>query len=448
MIANKGDILYFIGIGGIGMSALARYFLALGAQIHGYDKTPTPLTESLQREGMQIHFDDRPELIPSETKFVIYTPAVPATLNEFRTLKNSGKPMMKRAEVLGAISKAMPTIAVAGTHGKTTVSSMIAHILQHSGIPLTAFIGGIANNFGSNLVLNSNSQWLVVEADEYDRSFLHLMPQIAVITSMDPDHLDIYGSQEQMELTYRNFAARVPAQGRLIHRQGLPVNNTEAACITFSVNSDADFTAHNIRVEDDRFFFDMKFNGGSHPANIRIPGHHNVLNALAAAAVCMVAGVSPEAISSALSVYTGVWRRFDIIVNKPDFLYIDDYAHHPEELKAAIITARSLRPGKHLTGIFQPHLFSRTRDFMDGFAQSLSMLDELILLDIYPARELPIEGVSSQILLEKVSLRNKRLLSMEEAMDYLKEHPTEVLMTLGAGDIDRMVAPLKKIFEG
>lgn len=447
MIAEKGDILYFIGIGGIGMSALARYFHSLGAQIHGYDKTPTPLTESLQNEGMQIHFDDRPELIPANTRLAIYTPAVPATLNEFRTLKASGRPMMKRAEVLGAISKTMPTIAVAGTHGKTTVSSMIAHILHHSGIPITAFIGGIANNFGSNLVLHPNSQWLVVEADEYDRSFLHLIPQIAVITSMDPDHLDIYGSQEQMELTYRDFAAQVPTQGRLIHRQGLPVNNPEAACITFAANSNADFTAHNIHVKDDRFFFDMKFDGVSYPTNIRIPGHHNVLNALAAAAVCVEAGIAPEAITTALSAYTGVWRRFDIIVNKPDMLYIDDYAHHPEELTAAIRTARLLRPGKHLTGIFQPHLFSRTRDFMDGFARSLSMLDELILLDIYPARELPIEGVSSKILLEKVSLRNKRLLSMDETMNYLKEHPTEVLMTLGAGDIDRLVAPLKKLFE-
>jgi UDP-N-acetylmuramate--alanine ligase len=447
MIAGKGDILYFLGIGGIGMSALARYFQSLGAQIHGYDKTPTWLTESLQAEGMTIHFDDRPDLIPDNTKLVIYTPAVPDTLHEFKALKGSGKLMMKRAEVLGAISRTLPTIAIAGTHGKTTVSSMIAHILQAAGISCTAFIGGISNNFGSNLVLHSNSQWLVVEADEYDRSFLQLSPQITVITSMDPDHLDIYGSREQMEHTYHSFAAGTPKHGRLIFKKELHLKANGIPTSTFSLSAEADLTAKNLHLADDKFFFDLKLNHGSYPTNIQVPGNHNVLNALAASAACIAAGIEPSVIAAVLPEYRGVKRRFDIIVKKPDFLYIDDYAHHPEELKAAIGTARALRPGKHLTGIFQPHLFSRTRDFMEGFAQSLSMLDELILLDIYPAREQPIKGISSEKLLEKVSLDKKILLSMEEAITYLQAHPTDVLMTLGAGDIDRMVEPIKTIFD-
>ncbi|MCE1202405.1 MAG: UDP-N-acetylmuramate--L-alanine ligase [Bacteroidia bacterium] len=448
MNIGKGDIVYFLGIGGIGMSALARYFKAAGAEIYGYDKTPTALTESLEQEGMHIHYDDRPDLIPAKIALIVYTPAVPKTLKEFGFLSASGRPMMKRAEVLGAISRTIPTIAVAGTHGKTTVSSMIAHILKEAGVSFTAFIGGIANNFGSNLVLNPSSEWLVVEADEYDRSFLQLHPQISVVTSMDPDHLDIYGSREAMEDTYRSFAAKIKQEGTLIHRLGLPLEKTKTDTLTFALEKVADFSAHDIRVENDCFEFSMQTPDGIYTTHIVVPGHHNVLNALAATAACYAAGVEPLATAEALPRYKGVWRRFDIIVRRPDFIYIDDYAHHPEELRAAITTARKLRPGKHLTGIFQPHLYSRTRDFMDGFAQSLALVDRLILLDIYPARELPIDGISSSKLLDKVALKDKMLLSMDEAIDFVRTHPTDVLMTLGAGDIDRMVAPLKIMFEG
>lgn len=447
MNPGKGDILYFLGIGGIGMSALARYFQWTGASIYGYDKTPSPITDSLMREGMHIHFDDRPDLIPAKTTMVIYTPAIPSTLKEFITLKASGIPMMKRAEVLGSISRSMPTIAVAGTHGKTTVSSMIAHIIHEAGIPITAFIGGIANNFGSNLVLNKQSQWLVVEADEYDRSFLHLKPQLAVITSMDPDHLDIYGSKESMVETYSRFAATVPKEGKLIIRKGLEVGVEETGLMTFTIAEDADFSVGDIRVLDDKFYFTVHTPAGSFDTSLGMPGNHNILNALAATAACMQAGIEPAVIARALPKFKGVWRRFDIIINRPGMLYIDDYAHHPEELKAAINTVRSLRPQKNITGIFQPHLYSRTRDFMDDFAQSLALLDQLILLDIYPAREQPIEGVSSAVLLEKVPIRNKMLLNMEQTINYLRQHPSEVVMTLGAGDIDRLVAPLKKMLE-
>ena len=447
MNIGKGDIVYFLGIGGIGMSALARYFQCFGAEIHGYDKTATALTDSLQSEGMQIHFDDRPDLIPAKTSLIVYTPAVPKTLKEFQVLSASGKPMMKRAEVLGSISRIMPTIAVAGTHGKTSVSSMIAHILHQAGVPFTAFIGGIANNFHSNLVLHPHSRWLVVEADEYDRSFLHLRPHIAVVTSMDPDHLDIYGNHENMVANYRSFAGNVIGNGHLILRHGLQITHDKARCQFFAIGKEADFTAEDIQIENDRYRFTMHTPAGTYPASLSSPGQHNVLNALAAAAACMAAGIEASTIAAALTTYKGVRRRFDIIINYPDFLYIDDYAHHPEELKAAIGTARSIRPGKHLTGIFQPHLYSRTRDFMDGFAESLSMLDRLILLDIYPARELPIDGISSAGLLEKVRLNDKILLTMDEALSFLKNNPTEVLMTLGAGDIDRMVLPLKSMFE-
>ncbi|MBK9291359.1 MAG: UDP-N-acetylmuramate--L-alanine ligase [Bacteroidetes bacterium] len=446
MQIEKGDKLYFLGIGGIGMSALARYFHAAGAEIHGYDKTRSIITESLENEGMVIHYTDSPELIPEDLRLAVYTPAIPKDLTEYQTLLQSGKPLMKRAEVLGTISRNIPTIAVAGTHGKTTVSSMIAHLLAQAGKPFTAFIGGIANNFRSNLVIQPNSQWLVVEADEYDRSFLQLKPHIAIVNSMDADHLDIYGSPEEMQETYRLFASSAGQGGKLIYRRGLPLSSISENSQVFALDEPADFSAQNIRVEKELFRFTIKTPAGDFETALGMPGHHNVLNALAATAACMTAGISPETIAAALPAYKGVWRRFDIIINRPDFLYVDDYAHHPEELRAAIETARNLRPCRHLTGIFQPHLFSRTRDFMDGFARSLALLDRLILLDIYPARELPIEGISSEVLLRKVPMKDKILLSPNEAIAFVKTHPTDVLMTLGAGDIDRMVEPLRKLF--
>ncbi|MCX6274879.1 MAG: UDP-N-acetylmuramate--L-alanine ligase [Bacteroidetes bacterium] len=449
---DKLKSVYFIGIGGIGMSAIARYFHAHGKKVSGYDKTPTQLTDELIQEGIEVRFvDDATEIrnrnLETGSCLVVYTPAVPKDHLELNYFLQNGFTVMKRSQVLGLITANHFTIAVAGTHGKTTTSSMIAHILKSSGVNCTAFLGGISKNYNSNLILPedaSKKSVVVVEADEYDRSFLTLHPDIAVITSMDADHLDIYGDQNYMEDSYRMFAKQIKNNGVLISRSGLPVGNIDAVQKQYSLSEKVDFSASDIQIKNHQYYF----NWHNHVSSIEnlatlMPGRHNVENVIAAIAVAREIKISHEKIAEAVHSYSGVRRRFDYQVKTDELVYIDDYAHHPEELRACISSVRELYPGRTITGIFQPHLFTRTRDFADGFAKSLSLLDELILLDIYPARELPIEGVTSELILNKVSIPNKALCRKEGVMVELKARKVEVLLTLGAGDIDQLVEPIR-----
>ncbi|QXV67117.1 UDP-N-acetylmuramate--L-alanine ligase [Mucilaginibacter sp. 21P] len=449
MELNNIKRVYLIGIGGIGMSGLARYFYHLGCVVCGYDKTHTSLTEALHNEGICIVYEDLKDSIPmsfqspDEGTLIIYTPAIPkdsAILNYFR---ESGFELYKRSQVLGIISKGMFTIAVAGTHGKTTTSCMIAHILKDSGKDCSAFLGGISSNYQTNVLYGQNDI-VVVEADEYDRSFLTLHPNIAIITSMDADHLDIYGDHSKLEESFLLFASQLKQGGTLIYRQGLPLNNG----FTYAMNDNAQAMATNVRIEEGSFFFDFNDGKVSIP-NIRmgIAGLHNVENATAAIEAALHVDVDPDAIREALGSFKGVKRRFEYIIKTSETIFIDDYAHHPEELRAAISSVRKLYPEKKLTVIFQPHLFTRTRDFADGFAEVLSMADETILLDIYPARELPIEGVTSEMILNKMTLANKRKLGKQECIDTIRNEKPELLLTVGAGDIDAMVQPLKSALE-
>jgi UDP-N-acetylmuramate--alanine ligase len=437
--------VYLVGIGGIGMSGLARYFHHLGCIVCGYDKTSTELTTELKNEGIQIIFDDNEEWIPmsfrhpDEGTLVIFTPAIPKDSNVLNFFQKRGFELFKRSQVLGLISKGKFTVAIAGTHGKTTTSTMVAHILKDSGMDCSAFLGGIASNYNSNVLYGKNDI-VVVEADEYDRSFLTLYPNIAVITSMDADHLDIYGDHAHLTDSFKLFASQIKEGGVLIHKQGLPLDTG----FTYSIKDAADAVATNIRIENGSFYFDFK-NSDTDIKDIQlgIPGFHNVENATAAIEATLRLGVSADAVKSALASFRGVHRRFEYIVKNDNHIYIDDYAHHPEELRAAITSVKKLYPNKKLVTIFQPHLFTRTRDFVDGFAEVLDMTDELILLDIYPARELPIEGVDSNMILSRMKLANKQILSKQAAIDLIKNEQPELLLTVGAGDIDQLVEPLK-----
>ncbi len=437
--------VYLIGIGGIGMSGLARYFNHLGCKVCGYDKTETELTSALMDEGISIVFEDNKETIPADFRkpndetMVIYTPAIPNAAQILNFFKDAGFELFKRSQVLGIISKGKFTVAVAGTHGKTTTSTMVAHILKYSGKDCSAFLGGISTNYQSN-VLYGNNNIVVVEADEFDRSFLTLHPDIAIITSMDADHLDIYGDHAHLTESFKLFASQIKPGGLLIHREGLPL----ATGFTYAVDQLADAYATNIQIVDGSFYFDFK-NKAVEIKNIKlgIAGIHNIENAVAAIEVALLLGISSLAIKTALETFKGVKRRFEYVIKNTKQLFIDDYAHHPEELKACINSVKRLYPDKKLTAIFQPHLFTRTRDFADGFAEALDLVDELLLLDIYPARELPIEGVTSTMLLKKMSLQNKRLCGKQEAIDIVKQEKPELLLTVGAGDIDKLVQPLK-----
>jgi UDP-N-acetylmuramate--alanine ligase len=441
--------VYLVGIGGIGMSGLARYFNHMGCMVCGYDKTSTHLTDELEHEGMQIVFEDKAELIPAEfhkpdnATLIIYTPAIPKDSVIFNFLKDAGFDIQKRSQVLGILSKGSFCVAVAGTHGKTTTSTMVAHILKSVGKDCSAFLGGISSNYHSN-VLFGKSNIVVVEADEYDRSFLTLHPDIAVITSMDADHLDIYGDHSHLTDSFKQFASQLKEGGKLIYKKGLPLNTG----LTYSIKEDADVMAKNIRIENGSFWFD--FDNGTvtiKDIELGIAGTHNVENATAAIQAAIYVGCAPEAIKAALVSFRGVKRRFEYIVKTDKHIYIDDYAHHPEELRACISSVKKLYPGKKLTTIFQPHLFTRTRDFADGFAEVLSMSDELLLLDIYPARELPIEGVTSTMLLDKMTLTNKRLISKSDVVALIQTEQPELLLTVGAGDIDTLVEPLKQVLQ-
>jgi UDP-N-acetylmuramate--alanine ligase len=437
--------VYLIGIGGIGMSGLARYFHHLGCIVCGYDKTSTDLTNELKNEGIQIIFDDNEEWIPmsfrhtDEGTLVIYTPAIPKDSAIVGFFQKRGFELFKRSQVLGLISKGKYTVAIAGTHGKTTTSTMVAHILKDSGKDCSAFLGGIASNYNSNVLYGKNDI-VVVEADEYDRSFLTLYPDIAVITSMDADHLDIYGDHQHLTDSFKMFASQIKEGGVLIHKQGLPLDTG----YTYSINDPADAIALNIRIEDGSFYFDFRnINTDIKDIQLGIPGFHNVENATAAIEASLRLGVKPDAIKSALASFRGVHRRFEYIVKTSQHIYIDDYAHHPEELRAAINSVKKLYPDRKLVTIFQPHLFTRTRDFADGFAEVLDMTDELILLDIYPARELPIEGVDAEMILSRMNLVNKRKLTKQQAIDAIANEKPALLLTVGAGDIDQLVEPLK-----
>lgn len=442
MELSKINSVYFIGIGGIGMSALARYFAKRGCVVCGYDKTKTNLTIALENEGILISYlDDESAVIetPSDT-LVVYTPAIPKDSQILNYFKANGFNLKKRSEVLGIISRGMFCIAVAGTHGKTTTSSMLAHILTDTGYGCTAFLGGITSNYDSNVLFGKNNV-VVVEADEYDRSFLTLHPDITVITSMDADHLDIYGDEFHLHESFHLFAAQLKENGKLFIKDGLPIYG-----ITYSATKDSQLKATNIRVENGNFVFD--FEDGFMKIkvlNLAMAGKHNVENAVAAIGVALSLGIHPKSIKTAVANFKGVKRRFEKIVNTDQHIYIDDYAHHPEELRACFDAVRQLHPTKKMTVIFQPHLFTRTRDFADEFAKVLSTADELILLEIYPARELPIEGVNAQMLIDRMSLENVTLCGKDSVLAYIKSKNPELLLTVGAGNIDTLVEPLKNL---
>lgn len=442
MNLNQIHNVYFIGIGGIGMSALARYFQYIGKKVVGYDKTPTQLTDELQAIGLEIHFEDNISLIPAdfyvENTLVIVTPAVPVSHSEWNYFIEREYNIKKRAEVLGIITKDTYCFAVAGTHGKTTTSSILGHVLYESGVDVTAFLGGIVENYNSNLI-GSGKTVTVVEADEFDRSFLHLHPNVSCVTSMDADHLDIYGDAASIEESFREFAAKTSSE-KLYVIKGLPLEGN-----TIGVNNDADFSAQNIRIENGFYVFDVKTpNEVVQNVKFGLPGHHNLTNALLAFAMAKSYGVSNEKIIAALASFKGVRRRFSFQIREEKLVYIDDYAHHPTEINAVHQAVRELYPGKKIIAAFQPHLFSRTKDFVDGFAESLSQFDEILLLEIYPARELPMEGVNSTWLLNKIDNPNKKLVSKDELFTAFENSDADVFVTIGAGDIGELVKDLKK----
>lgn len=439
--------VYFIGIGGIGMSAIARYFHAMGVPVSGYDKTETSLTKKLVAEGISVTYQDEissiDELFKGQTTTVVYTPAVPKDLKILNFFKDQGNIVAKRSEILGLITQDSFSIAVAGTHGKTTTSSMIAHLLRSSGKGCNAFLGGITTNYNSNVLLDENRNTTVVEADEFDRSFLTLDPNVAVVTSTDADHLDIYGEHNALLDSFQMFVNKVPENGVLVMRNGLELKHKNI--ITYGIEeADAKVVATNVRVENGNYVFDVvsmlrKYEG----LIVGLPGRHNIENALAALIVGELMELSEAEIRTGLLSFSGVKRRFERVIDNDHLTYIDDYAHHPKELEMCISSVKELYPSKKITGIFQPHLYTRTRDFAPEFAKSLDLLDEAILMDIYPARELPIEGVTSEMLLNLMTIPNKSIVSADKMVEDVKGRELEVLLTLGAGDIDRLVEPLK-----
>lgn len=461
---------YFLGIGGIGMSAIARYFRSMGIRVMGYDKTESALTKELVAEGIEIHYEDFGSRIvdfglKTEDCLVVLTPAIPKDHREWAWLREQGFTILKRSQVLGVITDAYKTIGVAGTHGKTTTSTLIAHILKSSKVDCAAFLGGISSNYGTNLLLHkhrnhdaeaseqaedfrpwADDQFMVVEADEFDRSFLTLHPSISIITSTDADHLDIYGEHGALKKSFTDYASQTREGGTLILKKGLDIMpGIKRPFFTYSNKEKADVYSHNIRIEGDEYIFDLNF-GHKEIKDLKlgIPGMHNVENATAASAACITAGVTEMELREALASFKGVKRRFEYIIKRPGFVYIDDYAHHPEELRAIISSVKQMYEGRHIMAVFQPHLFSRTRDFVDGFAESLSLLDDVLLLDIYPARELPIEGVTSKIVFDKMTSARKVLCGKQEVIGLVKERKPEVLLTLGAGDIDRLIEPIRE----
>ena len=458
MEMQKITSVYFVGAGGIGMSALARYFRAKGKQVAGYDKTPSDLTAALIEEGIRIHYMDDITLIPEDCKqidstLVIYTPAIPETHTELNYFKANGFTLMKRARVLGEITRTERGLCVAGTHGKTTTSSMLAHLLKQSHVDCNAFLGGILKNYNSNLMLSDKSDLAVIEADEFDRSFHWLNPYMAVITAVDPDHLDIYGTPAAYRESFEHFTSLIRPDGCLVMKKGLqlqPRLPEGTKLYTYSATEEADFFARNIRIGNGDILFDFVTPGGCIPdVKLGVPVKVNIENGVAAMALAWLNGVTSEEIRRGMASFAGPVRRFDFHLKKDDIVLLDDYAHHPAELKASIQSVKELYPDKKVTGIFQPHLYTRTRDFAADFAASLSLLDELILLNIYPAREEPIPGVTSQIIFDRVTIPNKRMIRKEELLDLVQKEAAsfEVVLMVGAGNIDRLVEPVKQILE-
>lgn len=439
---------YFIGIGGIGMSAIARYFHHRGFEVSGYDRTPSALTHALENEGIAVHYEDDVTAIPGDAEhtFVIYTPAIPEDLGEMQFVRSHGYPMCKRSKALGEIARGQECLAVSGTHGKTTTSTLLAHLLTVSGEGCSAFLGGISKNYDTNLLLSKNPV-LVAEADEFDRSFLQLHPHIAVITATDADHLDIYNDHAHVVEAFGEFASQVDPDGAVIIKSGVevPLDKIRAKVFRYAYGTSCDFFASDIvPLPDGRFDFTLNYPGGTLAhCSVGIPGWVNVENAVAASAIALLHGTEPEKLREGLATFQGVKRRFDIHVNTPHIAYIDDYAHHPNEIRAAISSIRNIFPGRKICGIFQPHLYTRTRDFAADFADALSGLDSLILLPIYPAREEPIPGVTSDIIFDRVTIEDKVLIPKEELMEHLKGRDLDCLVSFGAGDVDRFIEPIE-----
>ena len=438
------DNVYFIGIGGIGMSALARYFHANKKQVAGYDKTQTEITDSLVALGIDIHFEDNIERIDSiflnpKKTLVVYTPAIPKNHSELNYFQTNNFKILKRSEVLGLITENTFCLAVAGTHGKTTTTSILGHLMNECNVPVTAFLGGISENYNSNLILNG-TEVSVVEADEFDRSFLTLSPDLACITSMDADHLDIYGDVSELKKSFVDFSKKVKANGTLFIKNGLPLKG-----ITYGIEDDSDYTVQNIKIKNGTYVFDVKTpNTVLGNLQFNLPGRHNLSNALIALAMAVEYGCPHRQLAKALASYKGVKRRFTYHIKTENLVFIDDYAHHPEEINAVHQAVREIYPEKKVLAIFQPHLYSRTRDFIDDFAVNLSQFDELILLDIYPARELPIEGVTSEWLLGKIENKNKKLVTKKELLTEINKTSAQIILTIGAGDIGEEVKHIKK----
>ena len=451
---NEIQAVYFLGAGGIGMSALVRYFLHEKKNVAGYDRTETDLTKQLCQEGAEIHYTDDVTTIPAycknnATTLVVLTPAIPENHAEWAFFRENGFLIMKRAQVLGEITKSSKSLCIAGTHGKTTTSSMTAHLFNQSKIGCNAFLGGILKNQDSNLILSKESPFTIAEADEYDRSFHWLHPYMAVITSTDPDHLDIYGTPDAYFESFEFFTSLILPGGSLILKKGLPIKpkvNDEVTIYTYSGSEPADFFADNVQIKNGEIYFDFVTPSAKiESVQLGVPVRINIENAVAAMALGWLNGISENELKKAMASFGGAKRRFDFHLKTDKIVLIDDYAHHPDELRSSISSVKELYPDKKVTGIFQPHLYSRTRDFINEFAESLSLLDELILLDIYPAREEPIPGITSDLLLNKIDLSNKKLVKKEGLLHCLDESDLDVVLMVGAGDIELLVKPVKEL---
>jgi len=443
MKSDQINTVIFIGIGGIGMSALARYYKYRGCRVYGYDKTPSELTEQLQKEGIDVFFKDDSHFVSHDTDLAIYTPAIPAGNNVLNAVKSLNIPLYKRAAILGQLSKEHKCIAVAGTHGKTSITGLLAHIFKSADIPVLAFMGGISNNYNTNILYHEKPKYMIVEADEYDRSFHHLHSDITLVSAIAPDHLDIYGDFKNLVEAFNAFIGLTAPNGTVIVHQNLL--NMCCTDISYGLHSGSSYFANDVSVSDNCYHYHITTPDNRVKITSKIPGRHNVENSVAAMAAAVEAGLSVQQVKKGIESYKGMHRRFEVVIQDEKHVFIDDYAHHPEELEVCIHTLKELYPDKKITGVFQPHLYSRTADHAIKFAEALSKLDECILLDIYPAREEPLPGVTSEIIKDKISDTIVSIIEYEKLTEYIKEKNPEVLVTMGAGDIDRLVPKIKKV---